>query len=50
MPRQIHSAEVQQLKNRTLVVDNGAYTIKAGFANFASHKPDQGSAAEVSAT
>ncbi|KAJ9662564.1 Actin- protein 6 [Coniosporium apollinis] len=36
MPRQIYSAEAQQLKDRTLVVDNGAYTIKAGFASPAS--------------
>lgn len=43
MPRQIHSTEAQQLKDRTLVVDNGAYTIKAGFASPAS-------AAEVSGT
>ena len=39
MPRQSKPAE-HQLRERTLVVDNGAYSIKAGFAGFASSAPD----------
>ena len=39
MPRQSKPADVAGIKDRTLVIDNGGYTIKAGFA---TATPDQG--------
>lgn len=39
MPRQSKVTQ-QQLQTQTLVVDNGAYTIKAGFASDSPHLED----------